>query len=92
MVLNNNLEIAVLRSIMSAVPFSMERKSPVASLKFVSEIHGDLSSPALCDRGPTNPFISAVLLRMPLFNHDEKKNPRIKEKWIPCRIEASKWP
>lgn len=61
-----------MQSTVSAVPFSMERKSPVASLKFAPEIDGDLSSPARYDRGPTNPFISAVLVRRPLFNHDEK--------------------
>lgn len=72
MELNNKLEIAVVGNIMSAVPFSLERKSPVASLKFVPEIDGNLSSPAWCYRGPTNPFISAVLVRRPLFNRDEK--------------------
>ena len=46
MELNNKLEIAVVGNIMSAVPFSLERKSPVASLKFVPEIDGNLSSPA----------------------------------------------
>jgi hypothetical protein len=46
MELNNKLEIAAVGHIMSAVPFSMERKSPVPSLKFASEIDGDLPSPA----------------------------------------------
>lgn len=72
--LNNKLEIAIVGNIMSCVPFSTERKSPVASLKFVPEIDRDLSSPAWCDRNPMNPFISAVLLRVPLFNHDEKRS------------------
>lgn len=73
--LSAKLEIAVVGNVMSAVPFGMERKSPVASLKFVPEIDGDLSSPAWCDRGPTNPFISAVLVRGPLFNCGEKRFP-----------------
>ena len=46
MELNNKLEIAVVGHIMSVMPFSMERKSPVASLKFALEIDGDLPSPA----------------------------------------------
>jgi hypothetical protein len=44
--LNNKLEIVVVGKVMSAVPVSMERKSPVASLTFVPEIDGDPSSPA----------------------------------------------
>lgn len=78
--LNNKLDIAVMGNIMSTVPFSMERKSPVASLKFVPEIGMDLSSPAWCDRGPTNPFISAVLVREPLFNRDEKRSSSKRER------------
>lgn len=77
--LNNKLEITVVGNIMSAVPFSKERKSPVASLKFVPEIDRILSSPAWCDRGPTNPFISAVMVREPLFNLDEKRSPGKRE-------------
>lgn len=46
MELNNKIEIAVVGNRMSAVPFSMEKKSPEASLQFVPEIDGDLSSPA----------------------------------------------
>ena len=88
--LNNKLEIAVVGNIMSCVPFSTERKSPVASLKFVPEIDRDLSSPAWCDRNPMNPVISAVLLRVPLFTHDEKRSSG-KRTWVPCRIGASKW-
>lgn len=41
---NNKLEIVVVGNIMSAVTFSMKKKSPVAGLKFVSEIDGELSS------------------------------------------------
>lgn len=46
MELNNKSEMAVVGYTLSAVPFSMGRKSPVASLKFVPEIDGDLPSPA----------------------------------------------
>lgn len=46
MELNNKLEIAVVGHIMCAVPFSVERKSPVAGLKFAPEVDGDLPSPA----------------------------------------------
>lgn len=44
--LNNKSEMAVVGHTLSAVPFRMGRKSPVASLKFVPEIDGDLPSPA----------------------------------------------
>ena len=46
MELNNKSEMAVVGHTLSAVPFSMGRKSPVASLKFVLEIDGVLPSPA----------------------------------------------
>lgn len=46
MELNNKSEMAVVGHTLSAVPFSMGRKSPVASLKFVLEIDGELPSPA----------------------------------------------
>lgn len=74
MELNNKPEIAVVGHTLSAVPFSMERKSPVASLKFVPEIDGNLPSPALCNRGQTIPFISARLVGEFLFNRDEKRS------------------
>lgn len=74
MELNNKSEMAVVGHTLSAVPFSMGRKSPVASLKFVLEIDGELPSPAWCNRGQTIPFISARLVGELLFNSDEKRS------------------
>ena len=88
--LNNKLEIAVVGNIMSSVPFSRERKSPVASLKFVPEIDRDLSSPDVIETQRI--LLSQLCWWECLCLIMMKKDPPVKGKWVPHRIGGSKWP